>query len=59
MLILGGAIRDALIGLTPTDIDLATDAPPQLVELIVSSNPELAFGNTPKRAREFGSYKVS
>ena len=55
---LGGAIRDVLIGLSPTDMDLATDASPQLVELIVSTSPGLAFGNAPKKSRRFGSYKV-
>ena len=55
----GGAIRDVLIGLTPTDVDLATNAPPHLVESIVSASPGLAFGKAPKRSRNFGSYKVN
>ena len=47
-----------MLGLIPTDLDLATDAPPQLVKEIVETTPELAFAKGPKNAHKFGSFKV-
>ena len=57
--VLGGAIRDALLGIVPTDVDVATDAPPKLVENVVSESPAMAFAKGPKKGHLFGSYKVS
>ena len=47
-----------MLGLIPTDLDLATDAPPQLVKEIIETTPELAFAKGPKNAHKFGSFKV-
>jgi len=35
--VVGGAVRDHLLGKTPKDLDLATDAPPQQVEWILDT----------------------
>ncbi len=42
----GGCVRDALLGLSPTDYDVATDAVPQVVRTLFRSTDEVgaAFG---------------
>lgn len=42
----GGCVRDALLGLRPTDFDVATDAPPKLVRQVFPRTAEVgaAFG---------------
>lgn len=43
--VVGGAVRDRLLGLTPKDFDLATDAPPQRVGRVLG---EAGVRNFPK-----------
>jgi len=39
--IVGGAVRDSLMGKTPKDYDVATNAPPEKVQEILSKDPDL------------------
>tara|TARA_R110000824_G_scaffold31661_2_gene102737 strand:+ start:263 stop:1729 length:1467 start_codon:yes stop_codon:yes gene_type:complete len=48
VLIVGGAVRDALLGETPKDYDLATDAMPEDVENIIRPLKGFEYVNTPK-----------
>ena len=43
LLLCGGCVRDALLGVQPEDYDCATEATPEQVKTILSGNPELKF----------------
>ena len=51
-------MRDILLGLSPSDVDLATDATPEQVGKIVRQNDGISFAKGPKAAHRFGSFKV-
>ncbi len=53
--LVGGSVRDALLGKQPKDLDIATDAHPDMVEKILQQNPAYKIL---KVGESFGVIKV-
>lgn len=64
--LVGGAVRDALLGKQPKDLDIATDAAPEEVRDIIASYPEykildlgVAFGIVKIVTPEGNDYEIA